>query len=70
MTIGVEDGLTWVVDGQGSGVTVTVSIVGGVTVDGELGSLVNQRSGPGIGTNVVGVPKDTTEVHNSGFVGI
>ena len=68
--VGVEDGPTWVTDGQAAGVTVTVNVVVGATVGGELGRLVNQRSGPGIGTNVVSLPEGAAEIDNSEFSGI
>jgi len=45
-------------------------MVAGATVEGEVGSLVNQRSGPGIGTDVACVPEGTAEVDNSKIVGI
>jgi len=49
---------------------MTVNVVAGSTVEGEVGSLMNQRSSPGIGTNVACVPEATAEVDNSEIVGI
>ena len=70
MVVGIENSLRWVADCQVLGLGLTVNVVAGSTVDGEVGSLVNQRSGPRIGTNVVCVPETTTEVDNSEFIGI
>jgi len=68
--VGVVDGLGWVGACQVLGVILTVNVVEGGTVGGEVGRLVDKRSGPGVGTSVGDVPKGTAEVDNSELVGI
>ena len=69
MIVGVEDGLIWVADSQVLGTGLTVNVVVGTTVDGEVGRLVDQCSGLGVGTGVWGAPEGTAEVNPSEFVG-
>jgi len=61
----MEDGPRWAAGGQILGVSPTVNVVEGATVDDQAGSLVNSRSGLGIGTGFGGVPEGTAEVDNS-----
>ena len=68
MTVGVEDGPRWVAGGQVLGLFLTVNVVVGTTVGDEVRGFVNQRSSPGIGTDVVGVPKGTAEVDFSEII--
>ena len=70
VTIGVEDGLVWVVPCQVPGFFLTVSVFIGATVVGEAGRHVDERSGLGIGTGGGGVPEGTAEVDRSELVGI
>jgi len=70
MAVGIEDCHGWVADGQRLTTSLTVGVVIGTTVDGEVGGLVDKRSSPGIGTSVVGVPEGTAEVDLSELVGI
>jgi len=68
--IGVVDGPRWVVGGQVFGASLTVNVVVGGTVDGEVGGLADKSSGPGIGTSVGDVPETAADVDNSEFIGI
>ena len=52
------------------GAILTVNVVEGPTVFGEVGRLVDKRSGPGVGTSVGDVPEGTAEVDNSEVVAI
>ena len=70
MIVGVVDGLRRVVCGQLFGVILTVNVVEGGTVVGEVGRLMDERSGPGVGTSVRDVPEGTAEADNSEFVGV
>ena len=70
MIVGVVDGLGRVGARQVLGVILTVNVVEGGTVGGEVGRLVDKCSGPGVGTSVGDVPKGTAEVDNSELVGI
>jgi len=70
VSVGVEDGLRWVVDSQLHGSGLTVSVVAGPTIVGEVGRLVDDRSGPRIGTGVGGIPESTAEVDRTELVGI
>jgi len=70
VAVGVEDGRIWVADGQGLAVVLTVSVVFGTTVDGEVRSLVDKRPGLGIGTGFRSVPEGTAEVDASEIIGI
>ena len=70
MTVGVHDGLRWVGTGQAPAAGLTVSVVFGATVEGEVGRLVDERSGPGVGADVGGSPEGTTEVDLSEIIGI
>ena len=69
MVVGVEDGLIRVADSQVLGTGLTIHVVVGATVDGEVGRLVDQRSGLGIGAGIGGTPEGTAEVDPSEFVG-
>ena len=69
MTVGVVDRHRRVTDSQALAGSLTISVIIGTTVDGEVGSLVDKRSGLGIGTGVGGIPKGTTEIDPSESVG-
>ena len=70
MAVGVVDGLSRVTDGQGLAVSLTVNVVIGTTVGGEMGSLVDNRPGPGIRTGVGSVPEAVAEVDGPECTGI
>ena len=70
MSVGIEDGLRWVVDSQLHGSSLTISVVTGTTVIGEVGRLVDDRSGPRIGACVGGIPEGTAEVDRPELAGI
>lgn len=70
VTIGVEDGPTWVTFRQALTICTTVCIVLGATVEGEVGRLMDKRSSLGIGTGVGGLPEGAAEVDLSEFFGI
>ena len=70
MTVGIEDGLAWIVDGQLLRCILTGSVVLGPTVLGEAGRLVDKRSGLRVGTVEGSVPEGTAEVDLSELVGI
>ena len=70
MVVGIEDGLRWIADGQLLSISLTVNVVLGTTVDGEVGTLVDKRSALGIGTGSGSVPVGTAEVDRSVTVGI
>lgn len=70
MVVGVEDGLGWVGPSQVLGRTLTINVVTGATIDGEVGRLVNERSRPRVGTSVGGIPEGSAEVDQSELVGI
>ena len=69
MVVGVEDGLIRVADSQVLGTSLTVNVVVGTTVDGEVRRFVDQCSGLGVGTGVWGTPEGTAKVNPSEFVG-
>ena len=70
MTVGIEDGLPWIVGGQLLRGILTGSVILGATVLGEAGRLVDKRSGLRVGTVEGGVPEGTAEVDLSEFGGI
>ena len=70
MAVGVEDGRSWVLDGQVLAVRLAVSVVPGATVGVEVGSLVDERSALGIGTGGGGLPEGTAKVDGSELIGI
>jgi len=70
VTVGVEADLTWVAESQALTVSLTVGIVLGTTVDDEVGSFVDERSTPRIGTGGGGVPEGIAEVDGSELIGI
>ena len=70
MTVGVEDGLSRIVDGQVLARGLTGCVVSSATVDGEVGRRVYKRSGLGIRTSVGGAPVGTAEVDLSILVSI
>ena len=65
VTVGVEDGLSRVAGGKALGVSLTVNVVLGATVGGEVRRLMDKRSGLGIGAGVGGFPKGTAKVDPS-----
>ena len=70
MIIGVHDGLGWVSLSQILGSNWTVDVVLGAAVDGEVGGLVDERSGIGVVTGDRGGPEGTAEVDLPEYVGI
>ena len=70
MVVGVEDGLGWVGYGQFHRIILAVNIVISVTVDGEMGRLVDKCSSLGIGTGDGSPPEGTAEIDRSELVGI
>ena len=70
VTVGVLGDQTWVVDGKLLGGGLAVSVVGGVTVDDEVGRLMDECPSSGIGTGIFGLPEGTAGVGNSEFFGI
>jgi len=70
VSVSIEHGLRRVVDSQLHGSSLTVSVVTGTTIGGEVRRLVDDRSGPGIGTGVGGIPESTAEVDRPELVGI
>ena len=68
--VGVEDGLSLIAEGQILGFTLAVNVVMSSAVDGEVGRLVDKRSGLGIGTDGGGLPEGTAEVDLSKLRGI
>jgi len=70
VTVGIVDGPVRVTDGQALASGLTVSPIVGATVLGEVGGLVDECSGLGIGTGVWGVPEGTAQVDLSICVGI
>ena len=70
MVVCVENGRVWVIAGQVLRIGLTVSIVAGATVDGEVGGLVDKCSGLGISAHIGGGPEGTTEVYRPEIVRI
>jgi len=70
VTVGVGDGLRRVADSQVLARSLTVNMIVGATVDGEVGGLVDKRSSLGIGTDGGGVPETTAQIDRSERVGI
>ena len=70
MAVGIEDGLSRVTDGQVLAVGLTVSVILGTAIDGEVGSLMDNRPGPGIRTGVGGVPEAVAEVDGPECIGV
>ena len=70
MIVGVEDGLRWVGLGQAPRGGLAVNVVAGAAVDGEMGRLVDERSGLGISTGIWGIPEGTAEVDRPELVRI
>ena len=66
----VKDGFTLVGDGQLLATSLAVSIVFGSAIDLPVGRLMDERSGPGIGTDGGGCPETTAEVDRSELIGI
>jgi len=69
VTVSVEDGLSYVVDCQALGFTLTVRVVFGAAVGPEMGRLVNERSSPGICPGIGGVLESRAEVNFSEISG-
>ena len=65
MVVGVENGLTRIVDGQTPGISLTISVVNGATIGGELGRHLDERSGLGIRTDNGGIPESRADVDGS-----
>ena len=70
MTIGVVDGGIWIGAGKFHAILLTVRVVIGAAVGGELGRLVDKRSGLGICTGVGGFPEAIAEVDGPKNIGI
>lgn len=69
VVVGVEDGLIRAADSRILSTGLTVDVVVGSTIDGEVGRLVDQRSSLGIGAGVGGAPESAAEVNPSEFFG-
>lgn len=65
---GIHDGATRIVDSQSFCSTPTVNVVLGVTVDSEMGRLVDKFSSLGIGTGVRELPEATADIKFSKVV--
>jgi len=70
VAVGVVDGLGRVADSQTLAARLTINVIVGATVGGEVGGLVDERSGLGIGTGVRGAPEGTAQVNLSVLVRI
>jgi len=70
VTVGIVDGPIRVTDGQALAGGLAVGVITGATIDGEVGGLVDKRSGLGVGTGVGGVPEGTAQVDLSELVGV
>jgi len=70
MTVGVHDGLRWVLNSQCLATGLAVSEVIGAAIEGEVGRLVDERSGLGVGTDVGGGPEGSAEVDCSELFGV
>ena len=66
----VKEGLVLIGDGQLFAVSLTVSIVVRSAIGSPVGRLVDERSGPGIGTDGGRCPETTAEVDRSESRGI
>jgi hypothetical protein len=60
----------WILDGQPLATGLTIIVVLALAVDGEVGRLVDKRSGLGVGTGGGGSPEATAEVDHSELVKI
>ena len=70
MTVCVVDGPIRGVDSQGLAGRLTIGPIIGTAVDGEVGGLVNESSGLGVGAEVRSVPEGTAQVDLAELVGI
>ena len=70
VTIGVEDGPTWVAVRQLHTSSLTVSVVLCPTIDGKVGRLVDKCSSLGIGADGGSLPEGAAEVDLPELVGI
>ena len=70
VVISVHDGLGWIVHSQTLGIGMTVGVVLGTTVFGEVGRLVDERPSLGVGAKGWGIPEGTAKVDLSELVGI
>ena len=70
MAVSVVDGTSRVAGGQALAGRLTISVIVSAAVGGEVGRLMDKRSGLGIGTGVGGVPESTAQVNPSECVGI
>jgi len=68
--IGVVDRQIQVFGGQALGFILTVNVVAGATVVGEVGRLLDKCASPGVGIGLRDVPEGTAEVDNAEGVGI
>lgn len=68
MTIGVEDGVACIGNGQLLAVSLAASVVTGTTVGSEKRRCLDERPGPGIGTSIRDNPEETAEVDGSKFI--
>ena len=65
VTVGIEDSVPRVGDGQILAASLTSSVVTGAAVGGEVRRRLNEHPGPGIGTGVRNNPEETAEVDGS-----
>ena len=68
MTVGIEDGVTRITDGQIFAVGLTTSVVTGAAIGGEVRRRLDKYPGPRIGTGVGDDPEDTAEVNSSELI--
>ena len=68
--VGVENCCSLIGEDQSLGISLTVSIVLRSANDGPVGRLMDERSGPGIGTDGAGRPEGTAEVDLSECRGV
>jgi hypothetical protein len=70
VVVGVDDSPIWVGDGQELGGGLAGNPVPGMTKGVEVGNLVDERSGLGIGTGLGGPPEARADVDRSELGGI
>lgn len=70
MVFGVHDGPSWVGPGQILGISYTIDVILGATVDSEVGRLVNERSSLGVITGGSESPEGRAEVDPSELAGV
>ena len=68
MTVGIEDSVPRVGDGQILAVSLTASVVTGAAVGSEVRRRLNEHPGPGISAGVRNNPEETAEIDCSELV--